>query len=92
MKYYPTILFTLQNNSDYQETSPNSEISKLSCMLSPAAITLMNTDAVKDVKSLCTCIALLDNSFRRFAEVTVKENWTDLGSAMNYTKIGNIDQ
>ena len=37
----------------------------------------MNTGAVKDVKSLCTCIALLDNSFRRFADVTVTEHWTE---------------
>ncbi len=50
----------------------------------------MNTGAVKDVKSLCTCIALLDNSFRRFADVTVSEQWTE--PDMSYKTIGNIDQ
>ena len=43
----------------------------------------MNTGAVKDVKSL-------DNSFRRFADVTVSEQWTE--PDMSYKTIGNIDQ
>ena len=50
----------------------------------------MNTGAVKDVKSLCTCIALLDNSFRRFSDVTVSEQWTE--PDVSYKAIGNIDQ
>lgn len=50
----------------------------------------MNTGAVKDVKSLCTCIALLDNSFRRFADVTMTEHWTE--PDMSFKAIGNIDQ
>ena len=50
----------------------------------------MNTGAVKDMKSLCTCIALLDNSSRRFADVTVTEHWTEPG--MSFKTIGNIDQ
>ena len=50
----------------------------------------MNTGAVKDVKSLCTCIALLATSFRRFADVTVTEHWTE--PDMSFKAIGNIDQ
>ena len=79
VKHYPTVLFTLENNSDFEE---NTNIGKIT-------ITFMNTGAVKDVKSLCTCIALLDNSFRRFADVTVSEQWTE--PDMSYKTIGNID-
>ena len=54
-------------------------------------ITFMNTDAVKDIKPLCTCIALLDDSFRRFAgnDVKMEEKWS--GSEVSYKGIGNID-
>lgn len=92
VKYYPTILFTLQNNSNYQEDTNDSQICNDLCIVWYVAITFMNTDAVKDTKSLCTCIALLDNSFRRFADVTVKENWTDCDSHMSFKTIGNTDQ
>ena len=67
----------------------------------------MNTGAVKDVKSLCTCVAVIlnveadhldffkdlhdvEHSFRRFADVTVTEHWTEPG--MSFKTIGNIDQ
>ena len=90
MKHYPTVLFTLENNSDFEESSSAGKISSVFLHLSTAAITFMNTGAVKDVKSLCTCIALLDNSFRRFADVTVTEHWTE--PDMSFKAIGNIDQ
>lgn len=91
IKYYPTILFTLQNDSDYQEDMNSSTICNITSLSSSLAITFMNTGAVKDTKSLCTCIALLDNSFRRFADVSVKEEWTD-PKDMSFKTIGNIDQ
>ena len=90
VRHYPTVLFTLENNSDFEENTEAGKISKIIWKNSRVAITFMNTGAVKDVKSLCTCIALLDNSFRRFADVTMTEKWTE--PDMSYKTIGNIDQ
>ena len=95
VKFYPTILFTLENNSDFQEDSNQSQICKPWISLLSIAITFTNTGAVRDTKSLCTCIALLDNSFRRFANVTVKEDWNHCSgdrNEMSFKKIGNADQ
>ena len=42
-----------------------------------------------NVKPLCTSVALMDNCFRRFAEVEVSEAWSH--SNQVWTAIGNID-
>lgn len=42
-----------------------------------------------NIKPLCTSVALMDNCFRRIAEVEVTESWSHMGQA--WTAIGNID-
>ena len=41
------------------------------------------------IKPLCTSVALMDNCFRRFAEVEVSESWSH--GNQTWTAIGNID-
>ena len=52
------------------------ELVIISILFMILAITFMNTSALKDTKSLCLCIALLDNTFRRLADVNVEEKWS----------------
>lgn len=49
----------------------------------------MDTGAVKNTSALRTCIALMDNSIRRFADVTLTENWTEPNTS--YKDIGGTD-
>lgn len=82
IKHYPSILFTLGSTTDYSdnaETSPNGKI----------IITFLNTSTVIGIKPLCTSVALMDNCFRRFAEVEVSESWSH--GNQTWTAIGNID-
>ena len=52
----------------------------------------MNTGALKDTKSLCLCIALLDDTFRRLADVNVEEKWSvEEMKNTSYTTIGKTD-
>ena len=44
-----------------------------------AEITFFNTSAVKDIPSLCMCIALLDSLLRKCADVQWEESWTEEG-------------
>ena len=53
------------------------------------AITFMDTGAVKNTNALRTCIALMDNSFRRFADVQLSEKWTEPNTS--YKDIGGTD-
>ena len=59
--YYSDILFTLENDSNFEENKADSRISNHFYSFMILAITVMNTSALKDTKSLCLCIALLDN-------------------------------
>ena len=52
-------------------------------------ITFLNTSTVIGIKPLCTSVALMDNCFRRFAEVEVSESWSH--GHQTWTAIGNID-
>lgn len=82
LKHYPSILFTLGSTTDYSdnaETLPRGKIT----------ITFLNTSTVIGVKPLCTSVALMDNCFRRFAEVEVREAWSR--GNQTWTAIGNID-
>ena len=45
---------------------------------------------MKDITSLCTCIALLDNIFKKDANVTSEEKWTEQN--ISWKKLENIDQ
>ena len=74
--YYSDILFTLENDSNFEENKADSRISNHFYSFMILAITFMNTSALKDTKSLCLCIALLDNTFRRLADVNVEEKWS----------------
>ena len=58
----------------------------LDCQL---LITFLNTSTVIGIKPLCTSVALMDNCFRRFAEVEVSESWSH--GNQTWTAIGNID-
>ena len=80
--FYPSILFTLGSATDYSddaETSPNGKIT----------ITFLNTATLKDSKPLCNAVGLMDNCFRRFAEVEVSENWSIPNKSWN--EIGSTD-
>lgn len=92
LKHYPSILFTLGSTTDYSdnaETLPRGKISKRWWRWSLPAITFLNTSTVIGVKPLCTSVALMDNCFRRFAEVEVREAWSR--GNQTWTAIGNID-
>ena len=52
------------------------ELVIISILFMILAITFMNTSTLKDTESLCLCIALLDNTFRRLADVNVEEKWS----------------
>ena len=45
---------------------------------------------MKDITSLCTCIALLDSIFKKDANVTSEEKWTEQN--ISWKKPENIDQ
>lgn len=52
-------------------------------------ITYFNTRAVKDIPSLCTCIALLDTIFQRAADVESEEKWTEPN--LSWKRPENVD-
>ena len=52
-------------------------------------ITYFNTRAVKDIPSLCTCIALLDTIFQRAADVESEEKWTEPN--LSWRRPENVD-
>lgn len=68
-----------------------SQMAKLVHVVCPCelAITFLNTSSVMNIKPLCTSVALMDNCFRRIAEVEVTESWSHMGQA--WTAIGNTD-
>ena len=89
IKKFPTVLFTLENNSDFEESSKTGKISTSFPPSLNTAITFMDTGAVKNTNALRTCIALMDNSFRRFADVQLSEKWTEPNTS--YKDIGGTD-
>ena len=64
---------------------------RLVCPLSEfhVAITFLNTSSLMHVRPLCTAVALMDNCFRRIAEVEVHESWSH--NEQVWTAIGNAD-
>lgn len=89
-KFYPSILFSVESpDTSFNEGDENKLLSKVSSS-SSSGITFFNTSAVKEISSLCTCIALLDTLFRRNANVTWEEKWTE--ENITWKRHENIDQ
>lgn len=53
-------------------------------------ITFFNTGAVKDIRSLCTCVDLVNGSFRHYSDVKNTELWTERG--ISWKQRENIDR
>lgn len=53
-------------------------------------ITLFDTCAIRDLRPLCTCIALLNRAFQHYRELESSERWTE--SQISWKKLENIDQ
>ena len=75
----PTILFSLETNTNYGEKDTVSSVS----------ITFFNTSAIKDIKPLCTCIALMNGSFQHYRDICHSESWTEKG--VTWKDQDNID-
>lgn len=91
-RFYPTILFSVESpDTIFKERDENKQLSKIhEWNVISIGITFFNTSAVKDITSLCTCIALLDNIFKKDANVTSEEKWTEQN--ISWKKPENIDQ
>ena len=77
-RFYPTVLFSLEtNDTKYEDQNDRRSLSGCCPEASRIGITYFNTSAVKDIPSLCTCIALLDTIFQRSADVESEEKWTE---------------
>lgn len=77
--FCPTVLFSLETNTSYGEKDTVSSVS----------ITFFNTSAIKDIKPLCTCIALMNGSFQHYRDVRNSESWTE--SNITWKSQDNID-
>ncbi|KAK8820543.1 hypothetical protein WA577_006603 [Blastocystis sp. JDR] len=79
-RFYPTVLFSLEtSDTKYEDQNDHRTLS----------ITYFNTRAVKDIPSLCTCIALLDTIFQRAADVESEEKWTEPN--LSWKRPENVD-
>ena len=80
-RFYPTILFSIEmQNTEYDDHNDNRKL----------GITFFNTSAVKDIRSLCTCICYLDGMLQRVAEVKSEESWTE--ENISWQARQNVDQ
>ena len=56
---------------------------------SSLGITFFDTSAIKDIRPLCTCIALMNGAFQHYHDVKCSENWTE--GNISWKKQENID-
>ena len=80
-RFYPTIFFSIETKeTDYDDHNDSRQV----CM------TFFNTSAVKDIRSLCTCISFLDGMLQRVADVKSMESWTE--GRVSWQSRENVDQ
>ena len=90
-RFYPTVLFSLEtNDTKYEDQNDRRSLSASCALTSQIGITYFNTSAVKDIPSLCTCIALLDTIFPRSADVESEEKWTE--ESQSWKQPENVDK
>ena len=80
-RFFPTILFSIETKeTEYDDRNDSRRV----------CITFFNTSAVKDIRSLCTCISFLDGMLQRVADVKSKEVWTE--GHVSWQSRENVDQ